>query len=674
MLKKTVSGLMLVLLLTGMSTLAFNFQPVRASGTIYIRVDGSIYPPTAPISTVDNVTYTFISNINDSIVVERNNIVVDGAGYTLRGTGAYGSTGIGLRKRNNVTIENMKIEGFYLGVWFNESSNNSISGSIIANNKFSIELTYSSNANSIYGNNVTNNEYGIGLLFSSHNVLRNNTISDNKCNFMVVGFSLSDCMNDVDTSNTIDGRPVYYWVNKRDMDVPLDAGYVALVNCTGITAQKLNLVNNGQGLLLAYTTNSTITNNNMTNNDDALWLVYSSNNSVYGNVITHQRLDGVLIYNSSYNDIVGNNITNNGGFGVGIGVGIIGSSHNNISQNNIKSTNAYGVWLGYSLNNSIVGNNITNNLYGIHLLESSQNSIVGNNIRNNSHSIGLQFSSNNIIAGNNVTANNRYGILLYESSNNIIYHNNFVNNTRQVYDYAWDHREVSLSVNVWDDDYPSGGNYWSDYNGADEKSGPGQDMPGSDGIGDVQYVIDKNNKDHDPLMTPYLTSPHDIGIKASISKTIIAQGFNTTITIKMTVINYGEQAETFNFTSRIHTAIYEQTLTLTSGNSTTITFTLNTTGLAKGNYTISAYVSPVPGETYTINNNYTNHIVVTILLGDVDGDVDVDIYDIVLACASYGSKKGYPNWNQFADLAPPYGIINIYDIVTIAVNCGKTYL
>ena len=60
-----------LLILIGISMLAFNIKPIKASGTIYIRADGSIDPPTAPITTTDNITYTFTDNINDEIVVER---------------------------------------------------------------------------------------------------------------------------------------------------------------------------------------------------------------------------------------------------------------------------------------------------------------------------------------------------------------------------------------------------------------------------------------------------------------------------------------------------------------------------------------------------------------------------------------------------------------------------
>jgi len=93
--RKAVLGMMLTLLLIGMLTLAFNIQPVKASGTIYIRADGSVDPEGTPISSIDNITYTLTDNIvgdvpewSSAIVVERDNIVVDGAGYTLQGTGS----------------------------------------------------------------------------------------------------------------------------------------------------------------------------------------------------------------------------------------------------------------------------------------------------------------------------------------------------------------------------------------------------------------------------------------------------------------------------------------------------------------------------------------------------------------------------------------------------------
>ena len=218
--------------------------------TVYVRADGSIDPLTTPISTVDNVTYTFIDNIYDwTVVVERDNIIIDGNGYTLQGTKASWSKGIDLSGRTNVTVRNTQIKNFTDGIRLDSSSNNSISG-----------------------NNIT------------------------------------------------------------------------------------------------------------ANNSPGIWLMHSSN----------------------YNSVSRNTIANNN-----VGISLAGSS-----------------------------------------------------------------------------------------SNNIIYHNNFIDNGHQSVpsDYA----------NVWDDGYPSGGNYWNDYTGVDEKSGPDQDLLGSDGIGDIPYVIDTNNKDRYPLMNTWV--------------------------------------------------------------------------------------------------------------------------------------------------------------------------
>jgi parallel beta-helix repeat protein len=154
---------------------AIKIQPAEATGTVYIRADGSIDPPTAPISTVDNVTYVLTDNITggaDGIVVERDNIVVDGAGYALQGSGS--GKGIDLTSRSNAAIDKVEIRGFQDGINLYESYNNTISGNEIANNGEGIWLSYSSD-NSISGNNITNDYRGIWLASSSSN----NSISEN---------------------------------------------------------------------------------------------------------------------------------------------------------------------------------------------------------------------------------------------------------------------------------------------------------------------------------------------------------------------------------------------------------------------------------------------------------------------------------------------------------------
>ncbi len=61
-----------------------------------------------------------------------------------------------------------------------------------------------------------------------------------------------------------------------------------------------------------------------------------------------------------------------------------------------------------------------------------------------------------------------------------------------------------------------------------------------------------------------------------------------------------------------------------------------------------------------------------ILLGDINDDGVVDIYDVVTVAIAFGSKPGDANWNPEADIVEPYGEIDVYDVVTVATEFGKT--
>ena len=188
--------------------------------------------------------------------------------------------------------------------------------------------------------------------------------------------------------------------------------------------------------------------------------------------------------------------------GVGSGTGINLTSRSNVTVQNTKVTKFYyGVYLESSSNINLSGNADSNNTYGIMLDVSTNNMLVGSHASNNDlDGVYLVYSDNNILYGNTVS-NNRYGMVLSESYNNRIFHTNFISN-------ALNQTYLFQSVNdVWDDGYPSGGNYWSDYNGTDPSRGPYQNETGTDGIGDIAYVIDADNTDKYPLMTPWDVNP-----------------------------------------------------------------------------------------------------------------------------------------------------------------------
>jgi parallel beta-helix repeat protein len=170
----------------------------------------------------------------------------------------------------------------------------------------------------------------------------------------------------------------------------------------------------------------------------------------------------------------------------------IDSNYNNIFDNQIVS-NCYGIFIGISSQNTINGNEISDNLWGLRISSSSNNSVLNNNISsNNFGGIWVDFSDNITILSNFIS-NNDWGIWLSVSEGNLVYHNYFINNTDQAFD-------GSNNGNEWDNGYPSGGNYWSDYTGKDLFSGPNQDIIGNDGIGDTNYTIDSDSKDNYPIM------------------------------------------------------------------------------------------------------------------------------------------------------------------------------
>jgi parallel beta-helix repeat protein len=568
------------------SSTALGVPRVEASGTIYIRADGSIDPTTAPIFTTDNITYTFTGNINDSIVVERDNVLIDGAGCSVKDTGGY-SRGIDLMGRSNVTLKNTKIESFDTGIFLSSTSQcniteneitdnddgvslsdfsilnnisdnnmsmnrfdgivgtNSSDGNYISENQITgngwwgiafygcsdngisgnnltanawagigcyIHWGHGCSSNSITGNNIADNLYGIEITDSSYNTLSNNHMVNNTFNFGVTGSDLSHFVNYVDTSNTVDGKPIYYWIGEQNLTIPLDAGCVVIVNCSRITIQNLKLVKNMQGIVLAYTDNSIIAGNNITGNYEGICLTSSNYNCINeSNIMASNLLEGVLLHSSSNNSLTGNSMTKSSR-----GIELDKSNCNTINWN-ILTDNNEGISLFDSSNyNTISDNNIaTGKIEGIWLYDSSNNSIYRNNLTSNNHGIRLyNYSSDNTLT-QNWLANNNAGIILSEFSNhNSIYHNN-LNNVDQVYMFD------NLSINDWDDGYPSGGNYWSDYNGTDANN---------DGIGDTPYVIDANNTDNYPLMGMF----SEFNVSLPYDKTE-----NVTIISNSTVSNLG---------------------------------------------------------------------------------------------------------------------------------------
>ena len=340
----------------------------------------------------NNITNSTWTSSGIHLYKSFNNTIVDNCITVFAGSG------IDLGASSNNTIAGNNITGFpdpyfggYAGVGIrldaprpgdNSSSYNTFSENYIKNMRWAIHSAGYENPphnNVFLGNVMVNNTEAVRLELSFDFTFKDNSLTGNTYSLRVYGDDLPHYYHDIDASNTVNGKPVYYLINQQNLTINPSTfpniGYLALVNATNITVENLDLKENGQGLLMALTSNSRIAHNNFTKNSEGIWLWFSFNNT-----LTH----------------------------------------------NIVSNNEWAISLRASFNNIVAYNSVTNNSHkGIELRYSFNNTLHSNDIMNNS----VYYSSD-------------AAIYLYQSYTNMIFHNNFINNQRHVYSSAswniWD--------------------------------------------------------------------------------------------------------------------------------------------------------------------------------------------------------------------------------------------
>lgn len=526
MYRKVILKIFLIVLLSGVLIFRFDLKPVTANHTIYIRATGEV-EGTDKILRNGN-TYLFIDDINDSIVVERSNITIDGNGYTLQSTVmVYQSGGIELKGTENVTILNVNVKDFGYGVFLNLTSGSTISGSNITNNQIHGIWLHNSSNNIVIGNNIRDNGAdGIALGYSDNNTISCNNITRNEDGIDMFYSSFN---------NTIHSNDITY--NSRYA--------IELWHAFNNTIQDNLLTNNSYGLYSLSSSNNKVYGNNITANDYGAYLYLSSYYTLAQNIINGNKynfyvgkgdlsflihsidvsniVDGKPVYylvNQKYLTINSSNYPEVGYLALvnctnmvvrhltltanGQGLLLEYVRNSRIINNNLSS-NLHGVYLGASSsNNTVYGNTVTKNVYGITLDSCSDNFITGNNITNNGNGINLNFAFYNNIFRNNIT-NNSHGLQTDISSNNRIYENDITNSTSGAIHMASsehnsfyhnslinNEKQATLPAspcNIWDNSLE--GNYWSDYIGNDANY---------NGIGDTPYFIDAYNQDNYPLM------------------------------------------------------------------------------------------------------------------------------------------------------------------------------
>ena len=433
---------------------------VRVPSTYYVsatdgddtRTNTEAQDPDTPWKTIQHAIDDAISGdtiiVKDGIYEENVDVTVDN--LTLRSENGYGSTIVNASDQNDhvfeVTADYVNISGFTVqnatgdwiaGIYLESGVDHcNISDNNATGNHHGIYLNgifWEHSGNNTLTNNTANSNThsGIHLFSSSNNTLTKNTMSGNTYNFDVGGYDLSKYIQNIDTSNKVDGKPIYYLVNQQNQQIPNDAGFVGIVNSTNITVRDLTLTKNGEGVLFVFTNDSRIENVTASNNIHGIHLYYSSNNTLTNNIASDNDFDGIFLRYSS-NNTLRENTANLNFFG---GIALFYSSNNNDLYGNTANSNEFS---------------------GINLYSSSSNNTLTNNTASNNKffdGISLDGSRNNMLA-NNTACNNNDGISItsisfppffsYNSTNNILTNNFLFNNTR--WDFYSDSNSTSNKI------------------------------------------------------------------------------------------------------------------------------------------------------------------------------------------------------------------------------------
>ena len=509
-------------------TLPPGFEPLDR---IYIKADGSV-EGTNRIHRDGNF-YTLTADISgfEPIIVERDNIVIDGAGFSIRGDDLWHYGGFRLNGRTNVTIKNFHIIDSVQSIHLDNSSNNIIAnntltakilkvvpswairlenfsshnkiyGNIIEHEKNSTLFTENvvdirkSLYNEIVGNKITSNMPCIGLdenfLRSNHTVISGNTITFNfKAEDFDEPFSkrrvrdasfwgFNTGFNTTFTNNILIGCSLYIRGSSQNTIANNTVDGKPFVYVNSAADQVLDGGEAGQ-IILENCRNMKVRNYDLSNIAKVGIQLLCTNNSEVSNC-----KGSIYLENSFYNLITRSSC---------VEITLQSSSNNTITRNTITNSESLdyssGIELEYSHYNTITENNITqNSLSCINLRYSDRNLIMYNDLTYSAHGVSFLEASENTVYSNNIAYHSNVGVSLWGGQGNLIYLNNFIGSHAGGRDarYIWDNGTI--------------GNYWSNYNGTDQNN---------DGIGDVPYSFnafssmglgDIINIDNYPLMKP----------------------------------------------------------------------------------------------------------------------------------------------------------------------------
>lgn len=626
------------------------------SGPVHIRTNGSIDPPTAPILTLDNVTYTLTGDIVSAgagIVIERDNIILDGASHTLKGVG--NASGIEMSYRINVTVKDTIIKSFLYGIGLWYSFNNTIIRNEIINNTNGIRIKHYSEGNKIIGNKIENNSYGIWTWLSENNRIWHNNFVSNSQQAYVVDSGYPNAWDDGypfggnywsdytsedmyygqyqnvtgrdgigDTPYSIDA---YDNVDRYPLMAPLDisAPYIPV---SDPSIKKLPFRLSLIPLSGEWTAGGSY---------EATLSVAGDLFGIFVNLVAPWPADIAL---KTFDFVL---FDKNGDHKLDANDNLTEQFKDNL-EGDLRNTifdYAKEFWQSVSLSVAQeVGTELISEVAGLVpwaflsgvVALAARSFIVGlplvimpcmlSGFGYQDNSLAWTICGASTMAQNeamgiyvycpvDLTINDQYGRVI-NGTVNVIPGANYINRDLDG-DGSIDHF-ISL---------PEGNMNYTLTTRPEEGANPNDTYTliiENNGIGCVLAenctIQNMRQEPYALIAYPHLTVPNVAVANLTSSHRIVFKGEMGRMNI--TVKNEGNYTEKFNVTAYANTtAIANQTLTIASGNSTIITFTWNTAGFAYGNYSISAYAWPIPGETNTNDNNCTGGLMQITKVGDL---------------------------------------------------------
>lgn len=265
-------------------------------------------------------TCTLTTDVNETIQIDNDNIILDSNGHEISGY----NTGSGIYvNKKNVTLKNLKIKNFSNGIFLYGATYNNLINNIVSYNSIGINI-YSASNNFLKNNTaVYNANFGFYIMGSSaNNILRNNSMSNNRLpahgdgyDFYMRSFNYSAFGNDIDTTNTTDGKPIYYVENGNGQTYENlgNIGVFYCIKCGNVTFKNFTIdsLNNETGLYLWKNNGSHIEGLNIDKSNIGI-RVQGSNNNIFKDNTISNTLSGISISDvSSGNLFYHNNFINN---------------------------------------------------------------------------------------------------------------------------------------------------------------------------------------------------------------------------------------------------------------------------------------------------------------------------------------------------------------------------